>query len=185
MKKHTVYLINGFGGPNWCFGLATKVYEDAGYHVHILKTVQFNTCKPHILCDSVFTEIENNGMNDYSIVGFSYGGIIGMMVLQRIIRNKLPPPASVITISSPIAAPTLLGSLFGYYDSIDLKQLAKFPKSIVHNIISEEDGLVHHDLARLDNAHIHKCKFERKSVLNHILGYIPKVHQYIVDHILP
>jgi hypothetical protein len=184
MKKHTVYLINGFGGPNWCFETAVGIYKKAGFNPHVLRTVKLNTAKPHKLCDAVFTEIEKNGMNDYSIVGYSYGGIISMMILQKIIKGRQPLPSNVITISSPIAAPTLLGEFFGYYDSIDLKQLAQFPNYMVHNIVSEEDRLVHSDLARLDNAIVHTCRFKKKSLINHLLGYTPKVHQYIIDNIL-
>ena len=171
-KKHTIYLINGFGGPNFCFAGAEEVYRNAGYNVHILKTVNFNTCKPHKLCDSVWKEIDNldEGFNDYSIVGYSYGGVISMMMLQRIIKAGHELPASVVTISSPIAAPTLLGAAFGYYDTIDLRQLSKFPEGIVHNIVSEEDKLVHADLARLKYANVHICKFQKKALVNHLLG---------------
>ena len=184
MKKHTVYLINGFGGPNWCFYSAASTYKKAGYDVRILKTVKFNTSKPHVVCDSVYEEIKNHSMENYSIVGYSYGGIIGVMILQKIIKAGYELPTSVVTISSPIAAPTLLGAIFGYYDLIDLRQLARFPLGIVHNIVSKEDGLVHADLARLKKATVHNCKFKKTSLVNHLLGYLPRVHQYIIDNIL-
>ena len=97
MKKHTVYLINGFGGPNWCFYSAAETYKKAGYNVHILKTVKFNTSKPHVVCDSVYEEMKNHGMENYSIVGYSYGGIIGVMILQKIIKAGYELPANVVT----------------------------------------------------------------------------------------
>ena len=152
--------------------------------MHILKTVKFNTSKPHIICDSVYKEMIAAGMKNYSIIGYSYGGIISAMILQKIIKAGGELPLHVITISSPIAAPTLLGAIFGYYDMIDLKQLAKFPLGIVHNIVSEEDKLVHADLARLKRATVHNCKFEKTSLVNHLMGYLPRVHQYIVENIL-